>query len=53
MKIEGKITRSKKKGKKAHTIIEGVLGIIDGFVKVISLGYYFSNFQYKFMLNNL
>lgn len=48
---KGRIITVKRKGKNIKTMIEGLLGVVDGLVKLLSFGFLFSDFQYKFMFN--
>ena len=48
---KGRIIKVKRKGKNLKTMIEGLLGVLDGLIKVVSLGFLFSDFQYRFMFN--
>ena len=41
------------KGKKYKHMIQGLLGILDGLIRFLSFGNFWSNFQYKYMIKNL
>ena len=43
----------KTKGKKYRHLIQGLLGIVDGLIRVLSLGNYWTNYQYTYWLKNL
>jgi hypothetical protein len=44
---------SKTKGKKRKHIIQGLLSIVDGLVRVLTLGWFWSNFEYKYVVKKL
>lgn len=41
------------KGKKYKHMIQGLLGILDGLIRFLSFGNFWTSFQYKYMIKNL
>lgn len=41
------------KGKELYCFISGLCKIIDGLVRVLTLGYYSTRFEFKYVKNNL
>ena len=47
------IIKNKNTNGKLFNFINGLLTILDGLVKVLSIGYFRSDFSYKHLFNNL
>jgi hypothetical protein len=43
----------KTKGNQMKHIIQGLLSIIDGLTRVITFGYFWTDFQYKYVIKML
>lgn len=53
-KLKGiKIRRTRGDRKKYTHVIQGSLSIIDGFVRIITLGYFWSNLEYIYAIKSL
>ncbi len=47
------IKLKKTKGKKHIHMIQGILGIVDGLIRLITFGCFWSNLQYTYMVKML
>lgn len=44
---------NKTKGKKYRHMIQGLLGILDGLIRLLSFGNFWTNFQFRYVVKNL
>jgi len=43
----------KTKGNKRRHMVQGLLSIIDGLLRLITFGFFWSNLEYTYVVNNL